>query len=259
MFNFNGSNVLILGGSGHIGKRITKFFLDQKSNVLNCDINNSFKSNLKDSYHFNKFKININKDYSNQFKKIVSQFGCPDIFINCSYPRYKNYKNCSPEKINLPDINNNLVLHLGSYTFIANIIAKEMSKRKTRGKIILFSSIYGIVAQNTDLYKGTNLNENLIYPVIKSGIISLTRQLASVYAKNNLNINCLSPGGVAGHTAYDKTSISRKFQKKYSSKLPLNRMAEPEDLISSIAYLSSSYSNYITGHNLVVDGGYTII
>lgn len=259
MDNFKQKKVFILGGSGFIGQHITKFFLKNKSFVNNFDLN-KLKTDINSrSYKFFEFKINGNNNDVKYFKKLINDIGPPDIFINCSYPTTKNYDECSSQLIDVDNINNNLTLHLGSYVSISNLIAKEMVKKKIHGKIILFSSIYGFLAQDLNLYEGTSIKDNLIYPVIKGGIISLTKQLAATFGRKNININCISPGGLKGHSAYNKAKQNSNFMNSYSKKVPLKRMANGEDIISGIAFLSSSNSKYITGHNLIIDGGLSII
>ena len=92
-------------------------------------------------------------------------------------------------------------------------MAEQMRKQKINGSIINFSSIYGMVAQNLNIYKGTEIKENAIYNSIKGGIISFTKQMASFYGKYNIRTNCISPGGIKGH--------SKGFKNKQSLKLPV--------------------------------------
>jgi len=96
-----------------------------------------------------------------------------------------------------------------------------------------------------------NFNTPLSYSVSKSGIISLTKYLATYWAKKGIRVNCISPAGV-----YKKQH--RKFVEQLSERIPLGRMAKPQELNGAIIYLCSNASSFVTGHNLVVDGGRTI-
>ena len=133
-------------------------------------------------------------------------------------------------------------------------MAEKMKKRVLR---LFYYSIYGVIAQDPNLYKKTNLNENMVYPIIKGAIISHCRQLASIYGSYNLRINCISPGGIEGNIKGRK--IQNKLFKKYLNKVPLNRFCKPEDIAEMCVFLSLSRSSYITGQNLVLDGGLSII
>ena len=127
-----------------------------------------------------------------------------------------------------------------------------MKKNLIKGNIIQLSSIYGMVAQDKNIYEGTNMRENVSYAMIKGGILNLIRQMASYYGDFNIRINCISPGGV-------KDKQNKRFIKNYSKRVPLRRMAHVDEIASVIAFLSMDASSYITGSNLVVDGGWTII
>ena len=96
------------------------------------------------------------------------------------------------------------------------------------------------------------MRENVSYAMIKGGILNLIRQMASYYGDFNIKINCISPGGV-------KDKQNKRFIKNYSKEFLLRRMAHVDEIASVIAFLSMDASSYITGSNLVVDGGWTII
>ena len=125
-------------------------------------------------------------------------------------------------------------------------------KTKRSGSIINLASIYGIVAPDFSIYKNTKMTMPAAYSAIKGGIISFTKYLASYYGKFNIRVNCISPGGL-----HDKQP--QTFVKKYIKKTPLRRMARSGDIVGGIIYLASDASKYVTGHNLVIDGGFSII
>ena len=102
-------------------------------------------------------------------------------------------------------------------------------------------------------------NENVIYSAIKGGIINQTKQMAAYYGQFGIRINSISPGGIKGKIAGKRNSQSNKFIKRYSARTPLKRMGDPSDIAPAVIFLSSSASNYITGSNIVIDGGWTVI
>ena len=134
-----------------------------------------------------------------------------------------------------------------------------MKKLKVQGKIILLSSIYGQVAQDSKLYDKTNLSPNMTYSVIKGGIISLSRQMASNYGKYNIRVNSVSPGGIIDKKISSNSKSSKLFRSNYINRVPLERFAKPEEVAGPIIFLASDSASYITGINLLVDGGWTSI
>ena len=87
---------------------------------------------------------------------------------------------------------------------VGKINSREYEKNKTKGSIIQFGSIYGLVAQDNNIYKGIkNMSSNFTYSMIKGGIVNLTRQMASYYGKDNIRINSIGPGAVIGHYKKD--------------------------------------------------------
>ena len=121
------------------------------------------------------------------------------------------------------------------------------------------SSIYGFLGQDLDLYKGSNMNENVAYSVIKSGVINLVKQMSSYYAKHKIRINCVSPGGLYGHIKGKKNQQSKKFIKRYSKKTPLLRLGEANEVAKLILFLTTKNASYITGSNIIIDGGISVV
>lgn len=117
------------------------------------------------------------------------------------------------------------------------------------GSVINIASIYGVVGPDNGLYAGTGMGNPAAYAASKGGLIQLTRWLATTLAPK-IRVNVLSPGGIARGQA-------QAFVDRYVARTPLGRMATETDMIGAIAYLSSDLSAYVTGQNLVVDGGWT--
>ena len=134
-----------------------------------------------------------------------------------------------------------------------------MLKNDIHGSIIQLSSMYGLVAQDNNLYKNTNISENMTYGIIKSSTIHFTKQMASYYGKYNIRVNNLVIGGIKGHIKGSKKKQDKSFLKKFTLKVPLKRMGAPQEIPSSVIFLASPASSYITGSNIVIDGGYSII
>ena len=117
------------------------------------------------------------------------------------------------------------------------------------GSVILFASTYGLVGPDMSLYDGTAMANPAGYGASKGGVLQLTRYLATLLAPQ-VRVNAISPGGVW-------RDQPENFHQRYIARTPLKRMAAEEDLKGAVAYLASDLSSYVTGHNLVVDGGWT--
>jgi NAD(P)-dependent dehydrogenase (short-subunit alcohol dehydrogenase family) len=110
--------------------------------------------------------------------------------------------------------------------------------------------MYGIVAPDFSIYEGTPMTMPVAYSAIKGGVLAFSKYMASYYAKDKIRVNCVSPGGI-----FDKQPD--RFVEKYIAKTPLGRMGTPKDIVGAVLYLASDASLYVTGHNLIVDGGWT--
>lgn len=117
------------------------------------------------------------------------------------------------------------------------------------GAIVLISSIYGVVGPEFDLYAGTTMHNPVAYGASKGGLLQLTRYLSTALAPS-VRVNAISPGGIARGQA-------ASFVEKYNARVPLGRMGAEEDVKGAVAYLASDLSRYVTGVNLLVDGGWT--
>ncbi len=122
------------------------------------------------------------------------------------------------------------------------------------GKIVNIASIAGLVGRDRKMYSRNNKSEQPIdYAASKAGVIGMTRDLAGLLSPHGIYVNAISPGG------FDKGELPESFVRDYESETPLGRMGRlGEDLMGAILFLASPASNYVTGHNLVVDGGFSI-
>ena len=229
-----------------MGKSIVRDITKKGGLAINADINH--KTDLKKKLLF--FDITSEKSINNGINKILSHYGKICGLVNNAYPRTIDWGN-KFEDIQTSSWKKNIDFQLSSH-FITSKKTLEIMKLQGYGSIVNISSIYGIVGNDFSLYEDYNGTSPAAYSAIKGGIINFTRYLASYFGKDNIRINCVSPGGI-------KDDQPLSFINKYEEKVPLRRMAKPSDISPGVSFLLSDESKYITGHNLIIDGGWTSI
>jgi NAD(P)-dependent dehydrogenase (short-subunit alcohol dehydrogenase family) len=250
----NLKKIFVFGGSGLIGKSLIEKLNRSRLNVFNIDVKFN-GTNKKNNFYLDLFD---SKNLEIRLNYLIKKFGIPDSVVFASYPATKNFSKQTAKKSDLIELNKNIEFQLSNICWIANKLAKKMKSRKKRN-ILLISSIYGLVGQNMEVYKGTSMEENICYPIIKGGIISFTKQLASIYGKYDLRVNCLLPGAILGHVKNSKKKQPKKFIENFSKQVPLKRLANPKEIANVINFLISEESSYITGATIIADGGWTAI
>ena len=255
-YNFKSKNFLILGGSGLIGSALIKKLANFKAkSITNLDLrkyNHTYKFYNYINFDFNKivnFKKFIDKTFKN--KKI-------DVMINTLYPKFENWGQSSFNHISYENFSSHIKINSDSFFWSSKIIADKMKKNKS-GSIILMNSIYGIRGQYLSAYKNTEIKENMTYPIVKGAMSNHVRQMASFYGKDNIRINSICSGGVQGLNSMTDKALSKKFLKNYNLRCPLKRLANTDEVVDAILFLSSNSASYITGINLPIDGGWTAV
>ena len=122
-----------------------------------------------------------------------------------------------------------------------------MKENKKGGVIINIASEYSVITPDNRIYSKNNYKP-ISYPVIKTGLLGLTKYLATYWADNKIRVNTITPGGV-------EDEQNETFKKQYSNRVPLGRMAHKEEMVGALIYLASDASSYVSGQNIIVDGG----
>jgi len=212
--DFKNKKIFVIGGYGLIGNAVANLLSYNGAEVFILE-QNKLKVN---NFNFCKFKITDQlSSIEKNLEKIFKTHGVPHGMINCSYPKNKLWSKSSFKNIKPSGFNENIDLHLKSYTWIAKLFAEKMKLKKIKGKIVQLTSIYGILGQDLEVYKNTRMDENIIYPLIKGGISSFTKQLASYFGKHQISINNLCPGGVLENRK-NKKKQENNFLNNYKKK-----------------------------------------
>lgn len=238
--------ILVTGGEGLIGKAIISDIKRKGGIALNADI--SFSAT---NWDLNQISMDVTDETSiiDSFKAIEEKYGKLDGLVNNAYPRTKDFGEHF-ESIKLDTWNKNVEYQMSS-TFLCIQKALPLLK-ESKGSIVNIGSIYGVVGNDLSIYENTNLNPVAPYSAIKGGITNLTRYLASFYGAAGVRVNIVSPGGIFNNE-------HPTFVENYEKKVPLKRMGRPDDIAPTVSFLLSSESKYITGQNIMVDGGWTCI
>ena len=265
LFDLKGRNIVITGASGLLGSQYANILSSAGANIILLDVDTIKNEKLKSTL-IKKYKNKIGAytlDISNQTevnkisKKVIKDFKKIDGLINNAAYTSKGAKEKSDNAFgsfeNFPiDIwQKSLDVNLSGVFFCSQAFGKIMAKQG-KGVIVNIASTYGLVGADQRIYGKSGLNLPISYAATKGAIVNFTRYLAAYWHGKNIRVNTLSPGGVM-----DKTYQNESFIKKYSEKTILGRMANKEEYNGAMLFLISDASSYMTGANLVVDGGWT--
>lgn len=265
LFDVSGEVVLITGSSGQLGAEYAKAFLERGAQVAGLDVAPSARSaalaeRYADRYLFVETDVTSKSSLEGNLAHVKANWGCPTVLINNaaidsppSAPPEENgpfedYPEASWDKV--------LDVNLKGVYLCCQVFGAEMA-RSRRGSIINVASIYGVVSPDQNLYdyrrqRGEVFFKPVAYSASKSGILNLTRYLAVYWAKQRIRVNSLTIAGVFNYQ-------EQSFLDAYCGRIPVGRMANVDEYNGSVLFLASEASRYMTGHNLVVDGGWTAI
>ena len=251
---------LITGGAGHIGRVVAESLAELGAAVAVLDIDQAAAEtvavDLARNYNVkaSAFVVDLNDIAAVKTtpEKVVTEFGRLDVVIHsAAYGGDTQFPGWAVpfDEQTTEAWERALRVNLTSAFALAQA-ARQPLTDSGHGSIVLISSIYGLVGPDMSLYEGTSMANPAGYGASKGGLLQLMRHLSTVFAPE-VRVNAISPGGVWRQQP-------EAFHNRYRARTPLGRMATEEDLKGAAAYLSSDLSSYVTGHNLVVDGGWTI-
>ena len=267
-FDLSGKIALITGGVGLMGKQHADAIASAGGVPILWDINEDecirFANEISMKYDIQSLgqKVDITNQRSiiKAFNEVLNIAGKVDILINnaANDPKVEKAKNNKLNRFENLDIeqwNNDISVGLTGAFLTSQVVGNHMAKNNS-GVIVNIGSDLSIISPDQRLYKQQDTNEDdqpvkpITYSVIKHGIIGLTKYLATYWAEKNIRVNSISPGGIYNDQPDE-------FVTKISSLIPLGRMANKDEYKSAIVFLCSDASSYMTGANLVIDGGRT--
>ena len=240
MINFKNKKILVTGASGGIGREIVKKFDSLEGSIVATGTNTEKLDLLKKDFpniNIIKFDISNHSKIEEFIDNITTQLNGLDILINNAGTNMDNLSLRMKEEEwkKVIDINLTSTFLLSKYSI------KKMLKNKF-GRIVNITSVVGHTG---------NLGQSN-YAATKAGIIGMTKSLAIEYAKKNITLNCVSPGFIQSRMT---DNISESVKAVLTSRIPMARLGNGEDVANSVAFLSSDQASYITGETIHVNGG----
>jgi NAD(P)-dependent dehydrogenase (short-subunit alcohol dehydrogenase family) len=258
MFDLSGKVVILTGAAGFLGSEFADVLSEAGANVVLADIREheckDLAKNLSKKYSTAPLGIFVDvtdkTSVEEMVNRIVSKYSKIDSLINNAIyePRTRDL-HAPLEDFSLENWNKVIAVNLTGVFLCAQAVGKQMV-RQGYGSIINISSIYGIVGADQRIYGKSGINSSVAYAASKGGVVNLTRFLATYWEGKNIRVNALTLGGVFNRQ-------DNEFVKNYCYRTPLGRMANKWDYRGAILFLVSDASLYMTGANLIVDGGWT--
>jgi NAD(P)-dependent dehydrogenase (short-subunit alcohol dehydrogenase family) len=256
-FRLDGKVVVLTGAAGIIGREAVRLFLDGGARVFAIDRDAQLLEDMLGAPHdtLAVYSGDVAGKASMQaaLSRLEALWTAPDALLNNAATKTDNF--FEPfESFPLADWNEVLSVNLTGAMLCAQVFGSVMATRG-RGTIVNTLSIYGISGPDQRIYEGSEylgraINTPAVYAASKAALWGLTLYLATYWGHRGVRVNAVTPGGVF-------SGQNDTFAGNYSAKVPLGRMAEPVDIANGMRYLASDAAKYVTGHNLVIDGGWT--
>jgi gluconate 5-dehydrogenase len=255
LFDLSGKVAVVTGAAGWLGSAMSRALAEAGATLVvtsrHADQAEQFAASLPGSGH-----VGIGFDQGDTdtipafVQTVVERLGQIDILVNNAY----GGTGPSIDTATAADFDRAYHTGVTAYFLLAREVVHHLRGRNAAGSVINIGSMYGVVASYPDAYTGLPTNSPPNYHGLKGGIVHLTRHLAVYWAKDNVRVNCISPGPFPKQVTMDSLP---EFIGRLESKSPMGRMGRPEELKGIVVLLASEAGSYINGQNILVDGGWT--
>ena len=255
LFNLDKKVAIVTGGYGHLGTAMCKALVEMGATVIvaardQAKYEKVFSDSEKIKIKFSELDITKDNSIQSCFANVNKTYGSIDILVNNAI----TLKSGTPAEVSREDWNYSLDGVLASLNSCIRCVTPYMEKKN--GKIINISSMYGIISPDFLIYdEHPEFFNSAQYGASKAAVIQLTRYYANYLASKNIRVNCITPGPFPS----EQVQKTVAFIKKLVNKVPLKRIGKPEDLNGTLLLLASEASSFITGQNIIIDGGWTIV
>ena len=265
LFDLSGKVAVVTGGAGIQGTRITRGLAAFGAKVAVVDVDGpaatSLAGDIADEYGTETLGIACDvaspDDVAAMVERVCEAWGGIDVLHNNAAGKTDDLDAFfAPfEEFSLKTWRDIMAVNIDGMFLVAQSVGKRMVEQGRGGSIIQTASTYGVVGPDKRIYAGSHylgreINTPAVYSASKAAVIGLTRYLATYWADHGIRVNTLTPGGI-------ESGQNETFQSNYASRVPLGRMAHRDEMVGAVIYLASDASSYMTGHNLIVDGGWT--
>lgn len=262
LFELTGRVAVVTGGAGILGSRSSAALADHGASVAVIDIEGAAAESHAAELHgeYGVAAIGVACDVADpesvaaMVTAVESELGPIDILHNNAATKGDDLAKmfASVEDYSLETWRQIMAVNIDGMFLVAQAVGSGMARRG-RGSIIQTSSIYGLMGPDQRIYEGSEylgrpINTPPVYSASKGGVVGLTRYLATYWAAQGVRVNAITPGGIA-------SGQNDEFDRRYSARIPLGRMAQVDEVAAGVLYLASDASSYVTGQDLHVDGG----
>jgi len=262
-FDLHGKVAVVTGGAGILGTHFCAGLAESGAAVAVVDLYEDKAQELARSLaeRYKSKAIGIGCDVADaesvraMVEQVVSEFGEINILHNNAAGKSDDLEAFfAPfEDYSLDQWREIMAVNLDGMFLVAQAVGRQMVAQGNGGCIVQTASIYGVMAPDQRIYEGSlylgrQINTPAVYAASKAGVIGLTKFLATYWADKGIRVNTLTPGGT-------ESGQNNEFKRRYSARIPMNRMAKADEMVGALLYLASDASSYVTGQNIIVDGG----
>ena len=258
LFDLTGRVALVTGGAGLLGRRFCRALAEAGADVVVADLSEAAAQAVAADLPGAPLGVGVDLGEETQIEamvsRIVGHYGRLDILHNnaaCKPQELRRFFD-PVEDFRMDVWREVMRINIDAMFMVAKHAGGHMAAHGG-GSIVQPASIYGVMGPDQRIYAGSDylggpINTPAVYSASKAAVIGLTRHLATYWAGRGVRVNTLTPGGV-------ESGQNDVFVKKYSDRVPMGRMAEPEEMTGALIFLASDASSYVTGQNIIVDGG----